>query len=121
MNTDAGGGSGGVGVGVGGDVVGGVRPADMDWNSMEMWTTSPFAVDYKLNSSTKTGETKVYRDYEIVNMMIQGSAKKKKPPRLFDETKDPYSNDEFITKMVQGSKRFRTKGLLLSSSGKTSC
>ena len=99
----------------------GSRP-EMDWNSMDMWTTSPFAVGIsELPSSQSTDAPKVYRDFEIVNMMIIGSAKNKiKSPRLIDEKTDPYCNDEFITKMIQGSKRFSSKKSSVVS-GKSTC
>ena len=102
---------------------GGQKKEEMDWNNMDMWTTSPFAVGIiELPSSTSTGAPKVYRDFEIVNMMIAGSAKNKqtKTPRLIDETTDPYCNDDFITKMIQGSKRFSKKSSSVVS-GKSTC
>ena len=103
------------------DVGGGAKttPApEMDWNSMDMWTTSPFAIG--IVELPSLVQPKVYRDWEIVNMMVAGSAKNKsKTPRLIDEKHDPYCNDEFIRKMIEGSKNF-PKNVLIKSA-KTTC
>jgi len=92
---------------------------EMDWNNMDMWTTSPFAIGIVELPSSNAVAPKVYRDYEIVNMMITGSSKNRKTPRLIDEKSDPYCNDDFITKMIEGSKNFPKKVLI--KSGKTTC
>ena len=110
-----------ISIDVGGGGTGETRPApEMDWNSMDMWTTSPFVIGIVELPSSNAVAPKVYRDYEIVNMMITGSAKNRKTPRLVDENNDPYCNDDFITKMIEGSKNF-PKNVLIKSGKTTSC
>ena len=99
----------------------GTNPApEMDWSNMDMWTTSPFTIGIVELPSSNPEAPKVYRDFEIVNMMIAGSAKNRsKTPRLIDEKKCPFCTDDFITKMIEGSKYFPRN--VLTKSAKATC
>lgn len=73
----------------------------MDWNDMDMWTTSPF--EQKAQEPATSPEGVKEYDYEIINRMLAGSAtmKQLKPTWALNPADD---DAELISKMIMGSK-----------------
>ena len=89
----------------------------MDFNNMDMWTTSPFEQPASQGPArTSTVGTMEY-DYEIINRMIAGSAmaKKMQPTWAINPEDDDAA---LISKMILGSKHHNNKESPLINSSK---